>query len=258
MSRETEKKFTRMLNRDRKTSYWDKLEKNPSIHQRSNIFAIHIVREKRSKILGKKVYPKADLALARGEVDEDYLEENNYYLNEEDKQVLGLEFVSGTGISVKKPGSDKYTITKMNPSTFSKVFGSRELGAGASVYCRRSSDIKKNEKVIKGWGTSLDELVDYFSSVDNVEKLETSDKPEEKRNVYRDIKSFANNRIEEMIMNDEDIYSFIFRGEGNFREPFTAPWLYQDEELKRNEFSDFKVTTGSGRSRGDFTIVIKP
>lgn len=47
-------------------------------------------------------------------------------------------------------------------------------------------------------------------------------------------------------------------GIGNFEEPYTAPWLIEDDSLKPNYEIPFNVTTGSGRSKGIFTIVLKP
>lgn len=50
----------------------------------------------------------------------------------------------------------------------------------------------------------------------------------------------------------------MFNGIGNFEEPFTVHYLYENGELKDDCFIPFKPTTGSGRSKGTFTIVIKP
>ena len=72
------------------------------------------------------------------------------------------------------------------------------------------------------------------------------------------IKDFSNNRISELIGENEDVSRFVFQGVGNFEEPFTAHFLYEHGELKSSCIIPFKVTTGSGRTRGDFTIVIKP
>jgi hypothetical protein len=47
-------------------------------------------------------------------------------------------------------------------------------------------------------------------------------------------------------------------GLGNFKEPFTAPWLYQSGIFRKNSAMPFTVSTGSGRNKGVFSIVLKP
>jgi hypothetical protein len=58
--------------------------------------------------------------------------------------------------------------------------------------------------------------------------------------------------------NKKSIANFIFFGKGNFQEPYTAPWLFEHGQFKKNYVMPFTVSTGSGRSRGKCTIVIKP
>ena len=72
------------------------------------------------------------------------------------------------------------------------------------------------------------------------------------------IKKYSNSKIEEIINNNKEISDFMFNGIGNFEEPFTVHYLYENGELKDDCFIPFKPTTGSGRSKGTFTIVIKP
>lgn len=257
LGEKAEKRLTKNLNENKNSEYWDILGIDPT--DRDRTCAIHITRHKNAKLIGRKVKPKADVVLAKGDIENDYVEENDYYLKEGDKRILGLTYVEESGISVKKPGSDRYTITKMNPSTFEEVFGCTELGAGASIYCRRKKDVKKNRTVLNGWETNLDDFTEYFSSVDGVAKLRKEEvELGEKKKVYRRIKKKANRKIKKKIKNNEEIKEFIFKGEHNFKEPFTAQWIYQDGELEENGMMPFKVTTGSGRSRGDFTVVIKP
>ena len=69
---------------------------------------------------------------------------------------------------------------------------------------------------------------------------------------------YSNLKIGEIINNNKEISDFMFNGIGNFEEPFTVHYLYENGELKDNCFIPFKPTTGSGRSKGTFTIVIKP
>jgi hypothetical protein len=72
------------------------------------------------------------------------------------------------------------------------------------------------------------------------------------------IKVYSNNEIEKLIIQDMVISDLIFKGIGNFEEPFTANWILENDELKKNYAIPFTVTTGSGRSKNIFTIVLKP
>ena len=68
----------------------------------------------------------------------------------------------------------------------------------------------------------------------------------------------ATREITNTISKKPEIAKFVFQGIGNFEEPFTASWLYEHDRLKKAGPIHFTVKTGSGRSRGDFTVVVKP
>jgi len=74
----------------------------------------------------------------------------------------------------------------------------------------------------------------------------------------KQIKSFSNKEIAKIINTNKSISNFIFFGIGNFEEPFTAYWLFEYGEFKANYVIPFTVTTGSGRSKGVYTLVLKP
>lgn len=240
--------FVKLLNKKEDNSLWKTLDLNPKTH-----YAIHVLYHKFGKINQKKVKPKADVYIAEGSVPQDILIKRDFYLNEEDIENFNLIPVVGTGISVKLTNSKRYQITKLHPNTFNKIFGSYELGAGASIYCRKEKDLAKNDAVIEGWYSNRKDFIDFFKKEginitgDSID-LETANM----------IKKYSNSKIEEIINNNKEISDFMFNGIGNFEEPFTVHYLYENGELKDDCFIPFKPTTGSGRSKGTFTIVIKP
>jgi hypothetical protein len=59
-------------------------------------------------------------------------------------------------------------------------------------------------------------------------------------------------------LESREISDLVFKGIGNFEEPFTAHWIIENDEVKENYYVPFSVTTGSGRSKGIFTVVLKP
>ena len=239
--------FVKLLNKKENLDLWDVLDLEISNH-----FAIHVIYHKFGKINEKKVKPKADVYIAKGEVPQDYLETNDFYLNEDDVNSFNLEPIDSTGISVKLQTSKKYQITKMGPNTFNSVFGNYELGAGASIYCKKEKDLVKNPMVLKGWNTNEKDFIEYFKSANVISNSELD------ISALKNIKKYSNEKIEEIINENNEVSDFIFQGIGNFEEPFTVHYLYENGELKDSCYIPFKPTTGSGRSRGDFTIVIKP
>ena len=107
--------------------------------------------------------------------------------------------------------------------------------------------MKKNGSVLRGWNTDWDKFNEFFGIEG---KLNIED--------FARIKKYATKKIFDSIDQNREIARFVFRGVGNFEEPFTATWFYEKGDLKKAGKIPFKVTTGSGRSHGDFTIVIKP
>ncbi len=218
--------------------------------ENENIHAIHIIKQKYGKVNEQYISCKADLFLAKGDVPKDILIQKNYYLNEEDILLYNLVPIFKSGVSVKLDKS-KYTIFKMGATTFEKLFTNNLLAAGASIYCTK--DFEKNESVLVGWNVSKEDFQSYYSDI--IEKNENFllDK-----SILNQIKKKSNQEIKSRIEANHYLSDFIFKGIGNFEEPFTAHWLFENNELKENYEIPFQITTGSGRSKGIFTIVLKP
>lgn len=220
------------------------------LNKPQDLWAIHITSKKYGKLNDSLINCKADLFIAKGIVDIQYLEKRNYYLNEIDVIKFNLTPIEYTGVSVKLCNS-RFTIFKMGVSIFKKLFGSNVLAAGASIYSTK--DFHKNESVLRGWEVSQNQFRSYFIDLidDELDFLNNKE-------VLSRIKTSANEKITEIITSNKTISDFVFKGIGNFEEPFTASWLIEDETLKVNYEIPFSVTTGSGRSKGVFTVVLKP
>lgn len=215
-----------------------------------NVFAIHVISKKYGEVNGIKIACKADFFLAKGNVPHDEIVKKNYYLNENDLKSYHLEPIIKSGVSVKLNKS-KYTIFKMGPTIFEKLFKNNTLAAGASIYCTK--DFEKNESVLKGWNVSMEDFKSYYSDIINDSENFLFDKE-----ILNQIKKRSNQEIKNAIVSDNYLSDFIFKGIGNFEEPFTAHWLFENNEFKKNHEIPFQITTGSGRSKGIFTIVLKP
>jgi hypothetical protein len=237
--------ITKILNQ--KSRFWANLP-----YVKIKTFAIHITSKKYGQINQEKIQPKADVYFAEGNVALDFLVKNDYYLNESHVQMFRLTPIKSSGLSIKLPYSN-YTILKISPNTFYKIFKNNILGAGASIYCKYQEELKKNDSVVRGWLVDLSDFQLFFSQKLNVNRIDLTD-----IEIMKKIKVYSNNEIEKLIIQDMVISDLIFKGIGNFEEPFTANWILENDELKKNYAIPFTVTTGSGRSKNIFTIVLKP
>jgi len=245
-----EEKFVQLLNEKKIFKFWEILGLNPKNH-----YAVRVVFKQFGKINGEKILPKADVFIIEGNIPDEFLKNNKYLLTEKDIMGFNFKKLDYTGISVKRPDSKKYQIVKMGPSTFKKIFGSNILAAGASVYCSSEEEFFKNKEVLKGWEIKETDFINFFNKKLNLKAKLLSDLTKDD---LKKIKKFSNKKIEEIIKNKTDISDILFFGKGNFEEPYTATWLYEKGELKKNYQIPFTVTTGSGRSKGNYTIVLKP
>ena len=237
--------ITKILNQ--KKLYWDKL---PFVKE--GTFAIHINSKKYGKINQEKIHPKADIYFAEGYIPHDFLLKNDYYLNESHVGMFGLAPIKFSGLSIKLPHSN-YTIFKISPTTFNKIFKKNILGAGASIYCKNQEELIKNEAILSGWQVKLSDFEFYYCQKLNTNRIDLDD-----IETMRKIKTYSNNEIGKLIREDKVISDLIFKGIGNFEEPYTANWILENDELKKNYYIPFNITTGSGRRKEIFTIVLKP
>lgn len=243
--------FTKILNKKNDKSFWNQLNLDPENH-----WAIRVISYKYGLINAANILPKADVFIAKGFIPDEYLKNNDYFLDEDDVERFGLVAVEKTGISIKRKDSRKYQIMKMSPSTFEKVFGSNLLSAGASIYCSRDHELIKNKDVLSGWGVDENVFLDYFNS--NLELKINSVSDISTKHGLKKIKKYSNFSIKKIIKETSIVSDFVFFGIGNFSEPFTARWIYKHGKFEINRVIPFNVTTGSGRSKGIYTIVIKP
>ena len=243
--------FVKELNKKEKLEYWQTLGLNPTKH-----YVIRVKYQKYGKLNQRKVWAKADAFVAKGFVPPNYLKLNHYFLNEDDVKKFNLIPIKQTGISIKQIDSTQYQILKIAPSTFKKLFGSNILAAGASMYYKKKKHLKNNEKILKAWGITKEEFFTYY-----IEKLNlpiNSVSHSNCQKCLKKIKRYANKVMTKKIKEEQKLSAFVFFGKENFQEPFTATWLFEHGGFRKNSPMPFSVTTGSGRSRGKYSIVIKP
>ena len=248
---EQEVSFVKELNKKDDLGYWNTLSLDANSH-----YAIRVISKKYGSLNETKILPKADSFIAYGEVPLEYLQSKDYFLDENDIEQFNLNPISASGISIKRADSKQYQIMKMSPSTFKKLFGSSILASGSSIYCNKEIEFIKNSNLLDAWGISENEFINYFNQVLNINLISVTDATSKEN--LKLIKKFSNEKIAQIINSDNSISDFIFFGIGNFEEPFTAYWLFEHGKFKPNYIIPVTVTTGSGRSKGVYTLVLKP
>lgn len=222
-----------------------------------NYWLVRVTTTQYSTLSKRKVSTRADAYLISCQEElSDVVNKNNGYLDEKILSSGKYDYkpVLYSGISIKLPSSN-YQILKLTPNSFYALLGSFELGAGASLYCSKYEELYKNKNLIEGWKTTKAKMNNYFI---NLGLLKEEINFCENRNECEKIKIFSNKIISQMICDCEILKRKIFNGETLYMEPYTAWYITFGKELKELSFIPFNVTTGSGRSREDYTIVLKP
>ena len=226
------------------------LEKTHLFYEK-DVYAVHCTQHKYSKISEKLVKPKSDSFLIKDLVQQ--FSTDTEYINENELVEGNYKYVVNSGVSVKNQGSKSYQISKFTFDAFMKVFNNKFLFIGVMVYCKYENELEKNYQIFQDFKISEQEFLNAFPGVpssvsDHKEKLKF-------------IKTQCIQKIKNFVFENNNIWNIVYSGRGVFEDPFFASYFYQDNKIipiSKLESSKISVTNGSGRSRGDYTVVFKP
>lgn len=242
------------FNKNKGSSVWKMLTNG--IDNIDDIFMVKVSERVISKLSGKKVYPKADAFLVRANLSQTFLLEHEYELTEKDLKNIDYQPLANTGVSVKINGSKNYTIQKLTYESFIKAFSNILDNAKfiflALLLYSNDSEKYKNYKMMENLHIEQTEFAKYFE-----EKIKSNINLEDIHDLSK-VRSYAQQYLKMCIKNNEPIYSSLFTGSDWFDEPYVAHFIYLNHELLKNNLVDFTITTGSGRSKGNYSIEIKP
>lgn len=221
----------------------------------SNTYMVKVSSKQKSALSNRKVNTKSDAFLIESEIPYSTLLENQFILTENDIAEFEYKKIPRSGISVKRPDSRKYTIQKFTKDSFYKVFENYTdnvefVFLGNLIYVD-PKQIDKNYRMADDLDISLEDFVKSFISSGNTNDLKSI-----KTLAY--IKKTSQDIIKNAIINNKELANSIFKGKGWFDEPYVANFIYEDSLIRDNFITGFSVTTGSGRSSGKYTIIIKP
>lgn len=215
-----------------------------------DVYAVHIRNHKFSLITKKNVKPKSDVFLINLTKNEfNQCKNKDFYLDENSLERLKIKYLPRSGISIKNLNSKRYQIHKFTYDSFVRTFDNKFLFIGHLIYEKKHL-IHKNDDIFINLKISKKTFFENFNSVYDEYDLEDIR--------YQKIKNFCKNEICTEINNSKTIQNIIFSGEGVFEDPFYASYFFQNDILMPITTSKFSVTTGSGRTKGNYTLVIKP
>ena len=246
--------ISRRFNKNKTSPIWNDLLEG--IDDLSNIYMIKVSKKVLSHLSGKKVNPKADAFLVKTDFDQNYLLEKEYSLDESDLSGKEYDVIDNTGISVKIDGSTGYTIQKLTHDSFIKAFQDiveePEFLFFALLLYSNEQEKYKNNDMMKLLVIDENEVKEYY-----MDQLGINVDMDDIRDLSS-IRQWAQNALKEAIQNNIDVYKSLFTGSTWFDEPYVAHYIYLNKRIFMNELTDFTITTGSGRSKGKFSIEIKP
>lgn len=213
--------------------------------EQGHIVCVHVSTNQPSNTSNVKVKPKSDAYLVSSKDAFNKLLSNDFYYDEATIESYDYTIISNSGISIKMKDSKKYQIHKFTLKSFIEVFKNKYLGCAIMLYTKNSKDFIKNEKIFERWETNESSFLSYFN-----DKLVNN-------KTLKDIQKYSINEVKKIITNDLSILELIYTGKGIFQDPYYASYSYINDQLGEINFSDFNVTTGSGRLKTP-TIVIKP
>lgn len=247
--------LSKLLNKNKSNKIWKKLL--PMEDDLSNYYIVKVTSKPKSKLSGRKVFPKTDAYVIKANLNQTYLLEKEYILTEDDLENFDYKVVSNTGISVKLKDSKRYTIQKFTKGSFIKAFSDYldnpiEIFFALLLYSKDSERFK-NIKI----GEDLD--INYNDFLCKMEKnLMLKSEDRDNKEYYDKIREWAQKIIIKIINDNDKLAKAIFIGEYWFEDPYYAPFIFVHGDLIENEIVEFMITTGSGRSKGKYSIEIKP
>lgn len=246
--------IVKRFNKNKKAFIWKEL--TSSIDNLDNVFMIRVSNKIFSRLSEKKVFPKADAYLVKADFNQDYLLSKEYSLDENDLKNVNYEIIENSGISVKLNRSSSYTIQKLTHNSFIKVFSEfldepQYIFFALLLYSNESEKFK-NYDMIKMLTIDEKKVTTYYINeigknldLDNIYDLST-------------IRKWAQQELKRTIKNNLSVYKSLFTGVIWFDEPYVAHDKYLNKKIFKNDLTDFSITTGSGRSKGNLSIEIKP
>lgn len=244
--------ISRTLNKNKNNESWKVLKKSLNINDNSDLFVVKVTKRVYSSISKGLVFPKSDAYLIKSKMNQNTLFKHNHELTEDTlyRENIKYSIVPNSGISIKRIDSKSFTIVKMTNNSFHSFFSdylnpSNLYFCGALLYVT-DSGIHKNQKIMQDLDVKELDLLNLVG--DN--ELNTA--------TFKKIKNYCTKKIKETIDNNNKLKLSLFTGKGIYEDPYYASFTMKFGNLTDDILYDFSITTGSGRTKGKYTIILKP
>ena len=247
--------LTQLLNKNKNHEFWKYIIGNV---ENDNLYRVTVKGMKPSKLSNSKVHPKSDAFIIQtNEISKSYLLKKEYLITEKDLNNIKYDIIPNTGISIKLKDSKNYTIQKFTTESFMKAFNHYGINTLETLYAllvySKPKDIHINKRIAEDLG------VDYIKFIEKkrIEFNLLNDFDE--KVLFEQIRKKAQEELYKIIKNNKEIKESIFKGKYWFDDPYYAEYIYSFEKLEKNNPNNkFHITTGSGRHKGKYSIIIKP
>lgn len=252
--------LSKLLNKNKNHSFWKFLSEKLNLNKTKNYYVVKVVGQKYSKNANKKVMCKTDNYLIETltPIDKKYLLKNEYLLTESDLPNLNYyKKISESGISVKQKDSKNYTITKMTLPNFYSAFKDylddiNFYIQALVLYCDKKQ-VNKNKNIAKDLKVNELAFCEFFNKKYNIEINGIYD-----YSSLTKITKLVKEEIKQIIETNYNLKEGIFKGKGWFDSPYYINFMYSHGKLTDEVFSSYHIDNGSGRSKGIYTLIIKP
>lgn len=238
------------MNKNKKNTMWKSIFPNETDF--SNYYVVKVSSNQYSSLSGKKVKTKSDAYVVKMELEHKYLLSKEFILDEKDIDGMEYSTIENSGISVKMKSAKKVTYQKLTKASFCKAFSDiPDVEFWLISLLVYSEDNKRiaNEKIITDLELTLDEYLSKVSSIMNIDITNVDSK-----SFWDSIRCIAQEKIKGIVESNIELKESIFMGKHWFKSPYHADFIYEKGKLKENKIQNFSITTGSGRSKGNYTI----
>lgn len=246
--------LSQIMNKNKDNSMWKVLL--PDVKDFSDYYIVKVSSNQYSSLSKKKVKTKSDAYVIKAKLEKNFLLSKEYILEEKDIQEYDYSIQAGTGISVKMKASKNFTYLKLTRNSFEQAFSmvdDVDFWLTALLIYSTDSERHKNKKIINALGNTEEE---FYTMVKNKMGIPISNF--DTITFWDDVRRNAQIKIKNIIKDNKALAESIFLGKHWFSAPYHADFIYESGNMRKNEIPEFTITTGSGRSKGKYTIEIKP
>lgn len=252
--------FSKMMNKNRNHKFWSFLNTKLNLKKYGNYYIIKVEGHKYSRNAKKKVMCKSDnyIIETKNPLNKDFMLKNEYQLTESDlANISNYKIIPNSGISVKQVNSKKYTLTKLTVPNFISAFkdyleNTNYLCATMIFYCTENK-VNENSSIAKNLDIDEIKFIEFAKSKFNITVRSLLDYES-----LKILKKSTKELLEKTIENNKKLKQALFTGKGWFDDPYFINFIYRNGSLTDEYYPPYKIDNGSGRSKGKYTIIIKP